>query len=199
MFESPMTYVIVETPYRRNRREVGVYLAVHDENEIARFLTTVICLRSRKAPFDGTRRVPGTIAGGTTRYFLQGATAPPPGHAPSCASNVICWTRSEVERVQELLERSDVPLVTLTGPGGVGKTRIAIQAVSSAPHRPRLWTFRTCSRRLVLPAIADALGVHPAGRPVLDSLRTIFETATSFWCLTTSSRSCRPHRRSPIS
>ena len=78
----------------------------------------------------------------------------------------------EVASVLGLLRREDVRLVTLTGPGGVGKTRIALRAVSSSSH-PGLFVDLSDVQRpaLVLPAIAGALGIRPDGRPILDILR----------------------------
>src|SRR5215203_3276041 len=80
----------------------------------------------------------------------------------------------EVGLVQALLRRSDVRLVTVTGPGGVGKTRTAIRAVSSAPHSAQFVDLADVQQpALVLPTIAAALGVRPDGRPVLDNLRAV--------------------------
>lgn len=81
--------------------------------------------------------------------------------------------KREVELVQTLLRRDDVRIVTLTGPGGVGKTRIAIRAV--APASPAIRFVDLADVRqptLVLPAIAVALGIRPDGRPALDQLRS---------------------------
>ena len=54
---------------------------------------------------------------------VQGTNVPTP------ASSFI-GREHEVRAVRELIEREDVRLVTLTGPGGIGKTRIALRAAS---------------------------------------------------------------------
>jgi DNA-binding SARP family transcriptional activator len=78
----------------------------------------------------------------------------------------------ELSEVTELVGSSGVRLVTLTGPKGVGKTRLAIAAAErlAASFRDGVWFVELGSKRepaQVLPAIAEALGIdtEPERRP----------------------------------
>jgi predicted ATPase/class 3 adenylate cyclase/DNA-binding CsgD family transcriptional regulator len=81
---------------------------------------------------------------------------------------------AELAQVEELLLRQDVGLVTLTGAGGTGKTRLALQAAADLLDRfedglafVALAPIREPD--LVLPTVAAALGVRDAGaRPLRD-------------------------------
>jgi predicted ATPase/DNA-binding CsgD family transcriptional regulator len=82
----------------------------------------------------------------------------------------------EVAALQTLLLRPDSPLVTLVGPGGVGKTRLAVRLAEEIAESftdgvafVPLAAIRDPA--LVLPTIAQALGVREAGdRPLTDQL-----------------------------
>ncbi|MDB5074099.1 MAG: ATPase-like protein, partial [Chloroflexi bacterium] len=82
----------------------------------------------------------------------------------------------EVGATRALLLRENVGLVTLTGPGGVGKTRLAVQvAAAVAPrfaHGVAFISLATLTDPSRLPAmIAQALGIpEAAGRPLDEAL-----------------------------
>ncbi len=107
-----------------------------------------------------------------------------PRSLPVTSTTLIGRERDVVE-VSNLLAKAEVRLVTLTGPGGIGKTRLAIAVGEQLDDRyPRGTVFvplaSIARRELVLPRIAAAVGVTIEGvRPPLDVLVERFaETPT---------------------
>lgn len=94
------------------------------------------------------------------------ASGPPPRPRTSFVGR-----EREVALVQSLLCRDDVSLVTLRGPGGVGKTRIATHVAVSTPHTVHFVDLAELHQpEHMLPAIASALGITPDARPIIDGL-----------------------------
>jgi predicted ATPase/class 3 adenylate cyclase len=82
----------------------------------------------------------------------------------------------ELEEVTELLCREQVRLATLTGPGGTGKTRLALQAAAELveDYSDGVWFVNLAAlsdAELVLPTIAQTLGVkEQPGEPIAETL-----------------------------
>lgn len=77
----------------------------------------------------------------------------------------------EVSAVKDLLSREGVRLVTLTGPGGIGKTRLALQVASEVNERfdggVCFVPLAAVTDTSLIPSIlAQALGISETGRPV---------------------------------
>jgi predicted ATPase len=81
----------------------------------------------------------------------------------------------QVARVVDLLSREDARLLTITGPGGVGKTRLALQAAADLleDFPDGLWFVDLSvldDAGLVLPTIAAVLGVREEGSVLTERL-----------------------------
>jgi predicted ATPase len=83
---------------------------------------------------------------------------------------------SELRELSALLAREEVRLVTLTGPGGAGKTRLALHAAAEAidrfPNGVWLVSLEAIEEpALVLPTVAQTLGLFESGdRPLADAV-----------------------------
>ena len=81
----------------------------------------------------------------------------------------------ELVRIEKLLATPEVRLLTLTGPGGIGKTRLAVEAARRAACDRRDGVIfvpleSLASPELVVPAIAAALGLRDVGGDVLGAV-----------------------------
>jgi predicted ATPase/class 3 adenylate cyclase len=83
----------------------------------------------------------------------------------------------EVANIQQHLLRQEVRLLTLTGPGGVGKTRLGLQVAAEASEHFKDGTWFVSlaplsDPDLVIPTLAEILEVREvAGRSLLDRLK----------------------------
>src|SRR5438067_5202851 len=94
---------------------------------------------------------------------------------PAEASSLI-GRQQEVADLAELIERDDVRLVTLTGAGGTGKTRLALRIAAASVERFKngvfvVWLAAITEPQLILPTIAQTVGVKLSSAPGEDLAR----------------------------
>lgn len=98
-----------------------------------------------------------------------------PNNLPLQLTALIGRERESAE-LREMLARDDVRLITLTGPGGVGKTRLSLQAGSESveSYADGVWFValeESFDEAGIVMALASTLGVREVGgHPLLDSL-----------------------------
>jgi predicted ATPase/class 3 adenylate cyclase len=131
-------------------------------------------LRDLTAP----RRVYQLLADGLPRDFAPLRTLDSrPTNLPIQPTPLIGRER-EVRQVGDLLRREEVRLLTLTGPGGCGKTRLALQVAADLLEGFSDGVFfvplaPVADPEFVLPAAARALGVKESGG------RSLYETVAA--------------------
>jgi predicted ATPase/class 3 adenylate cyclase len=138
------------------------------------------------------------------RLFQLGTTPFPPlatatANVPRAAKPLI-GRDADVARVLELLQETDARVVTIAGPGGVGKTRLAIEVARelASEFADGTWFVDLSPihrAETVLPTIANALGAkgplaeHLGEKRtllVLDNLEQVVAAAPELGALTTS-------------
>jgi predicted ATPase/class 3 adenylate cyclase len=108
-------------------------------------------------------------------------TAPRPSNLPAQATAFVGRER-QLSEVCALVRRADARLVTLTGPGGTGKTRLCIEVARALGEEFPAGVYQVLlapvSDPALLPAlIAETVGVpERAGRPALEAIKAAIGT-----------------------
>ncbi len=109
---------------------------------------------------------------------MPGTSSPGATSLPTPLTPLVGRER-EVAAVVDLLRRDGIRLVTLTGPGGVGKTRLALAVAErlAGDFADGVWFVPLApiaDPALVLPTVAQALGVREAGdAPLAERLAAV--------------------------
>jgi predicted ATPase/DNA-binding CsgD family transcriptional regulator len=121
----------------------------------------------RQNPSTGYPARPEQALGSSSTYYYNLPIQPTP----------LIGREQEVEETRTLLQRSQMRILTLTGPGGVGKTRLSLQIATDMQDdfRDGICFVPLASINdadLVIPSIAQVLGLTDAGdQPLSEHLK----------------------------
>lgn len=142
------------------------------QQETRRLLADALGLSpTDRAAFEAAARGERTVS-----LSLVTATTPAPVHAIPTPMTPLVGRTDEVQTVCALLQGDDLRLLTITGPGGVGKTRIALAVAARVGEDfpDGLWFVPFAAVRdpaLAASAIAQAIGVREhVGQTVVAAL-----------------------------
>jgi predicted ATPase/DNA-binding XRE family transcriptional regulator len=131
---------------------------------IARLAAALELSAAERAQLESLARRPASLMTQAQQLLLPAALTPLIGRADA------------IERIAELFHQPTVRLVTLTGPGGVGKTRLALAVAERLSHTFADGVVFVALAAVTDPALVDiaiarALGLRDRGdRPALDQL-----------------------------
>ena len=167
------TFRKIETGVRRPSRQIAElladYLAVPPEEQSA-FIRWA--RGAANAPVLSVDASPGELAHRVPRFLRPQRAAPVAKSSLPLPLTPLIGRERELTSLRALLWRSKTRLVTLTGPPGIGKTRLALAAASTLQHdfKDGLVFVSLASLRdpaLVAVAIAQSLEVQETGKQTL--------------------------------
>ena len=158
----------------RTPRELGRLVA----DDLALLLSERFAASARPTLVASPDRSPAAASSTAANATRPGARSLP------VTSTSLIGRRHDIEQVLDMLQSPDARLITLTGPGGVGKTRLAIavaEAFDADPHVPTRYRTRfvplaaITDAEMALPRVAAVVGATIEGtRSPLDTLIEFF-------------------------
>lgn len=170
------TIAKIESGERRPSKQLAELLAGALEippDDIARFLRVARGLGT--GPGSAAGHAPGTNGTAVAATVAPPSAAPPPGNLPVPPTRFI-GREALLAKVRDIMRHPHNRLVTLTGVGGVGKTRTAIELAEQTAHDFPDGAFFVSlapldGPELLVPTLARTLGVKEApGEPLSEAL-----------------------------